>query len=150
MVVPMENTPMAHLDLAAFQALMHQLAHAWSIQDTESALACFTPDAVYMEPPDIQLYQGHGQLRAYFAALTPGTYMRFHNLWFDPIKQIGIGEFSFGIAGKPTADHGIVVIELRNARITHWREYQRKGPASFEEFTGTSNKTWQWHIGNYP
>ena len=31
-----------------------------------------------------------------------------------------------------------------------WREYVRKGPASFDEFTATEGKTWQWHIGNYP
>ncbi len=60
-----------------FRDLMERLARGWSTQDTDLALSCFTPDAVYMEPPDVQLYVGHDQLRPYFAALTPGTYMRF-------------------------------------------------------------------------
>lgn len=141
---------MSRLNSQAFYALMEQLARAWSQQDTDSALACFSQDAVYMEPPDIQIYQGQEQLRPYFAALSPGTFMRFHNLWFDEAKQVGAGEYSFGSAGKATADHGIVVVELRDGKIAFWREYQRKGPSVFRDFIGTEGKTWQWHIGNYP
>jgi ketosteroid isomerase-like protein len=141
---------MSRLNAQEFCALMEQLARAWSQQDTDSALACFSQDAVYMEPPDIQIYQGHEQLRLYFAALTPGTFMRFHNLWFDETKQVGAGEYSFGSAGKAMADHGIVVVELRDGKIAFWREYQRKGPSVFQDFIGIEGKTWQWHIGNYP
>jgi ketosteroid isomerase-like protein len=134
----------------AFRELMERLARAWSTQDTELGLSCFTEDAVYMEPPDVQLYLGHEQLRPYFAALTPGTFMRFHTLAFDEGAQRGAGEYSFGSAGSDTADHGVAVVELRDGRIGTWREYQRKGPASFETFTGVEGKTWAWHIGNYP
>jgi ketosteroid isomerase-like protein len=141
---------MSHLNAQEFHILMEQLARAWSQQDTESALACFTQDAVYIEPPDIQFYQGHEQLRPYFAVLEPDTFLHFHHLWFDEPKQVGAGEFSFGRTGKPTADHGIVVVELRAGKIAFWREYQRKGPAVFQDFIGTAGKTWQWHIGNYP
>jgi hypothetical protein len=133
-----------------FTALLQRLARAWSEQETETAVACFTPDAVYMQPPDVQFYTGHVQLRAYFGALTPGTYLHYHNLWFDKEKQVGCGEFSFGSEGEATADHGIVVIELRDGLIAHWREYVQKGPADFREFTASTGKQWQWHIGNYP
>jgi hypothetical protein len=129
---------------------MEQLAHAWTQQDTELALACFTPDAVYIEPPDIQHYQGHEQLRPYFVALTPGMFMHFHHLWFDVLNQMGAGEYSFGMTGKVTADHGVVVTELRDGRIAFWREYRRQGPSAFSDFIATAGKTWQWHIGNYP
>jgi ketosteroid isomerase-like protein len=141
---------MIHVNTQEFRVRMEQLAAAWSHQDTEAALSCFTPDAVYTEPPDIQFYTGHEQLRPYFAALTPGTFMQFHQLWFDEATQRGAGEYSFGVTGKPTADHGIVVVALRDGLIARWREYQRKGPAAFEEFIGITNKTWQWHSGNYP
>ncbi|NJO82216.1 MAG: SnoaL-like domain-containing protein [Blastochloris sp.] len=134
----------------AFQMLMQRVAQAWSQQATEEALACFTDDAIYLEPPDIQFYQGHDQLRPYFAALQPGTFLRFHYLWFDEANQVGAGEFSFGIAGRATADHGIIVVEMRDEKIAFWREYQRKGPATFAAFIGIPEKTWQWHIGNYP
>jgi ketosteroid isomerase-like protein len=141
---------MARLSTHEFYRLMEHLARAWSQQDTDAALACFTADAVYLEPPDIQLYQGHAQLRPYFAALQPGTFMRFHHLWFDESQQVGAGEYSFGSASQVTADHGVVVVEVRDGKIAVWREYQRKGPSVFQDFIGTEGKTWQWHIGNYP
>jgi hypothetical protein len=133
-----------------FRELMERLAHAWSTQDTELGLSCFTDDAVYTEPPDIQIYVGHDQLRPYFAALTPGTFMRFHTVAFDEDSARGFGEYSFGHERSPTADHGVAVVEVRGDRIATWREYQRKGPAAFDEFVASEGKTWQWHIGNYP
>lgn len=141
---------MTMLTTEEFRNLMQRLAHAWSVQDTEAGLACFTPDAIYTEPPDIQFYVGHDQLRPYFAALKPGTFMQFHHLWFDVEQQTGAGEYSFGMVGRPTADHGIAVVQLCNGRIAVWREYQRKGPSAFDAFITTEGKTWQWHIGNYP
>lgn len=129
---------------------MQQLARAWSEQNTHMALDCFTEDAVYIEPPDIQFYQGHEQLRPYFAALQPGTSMQFHHLWFDEQNQTGAGEYSFGMQDQATADHGVVVVELRDGRIAFWREYQRQGPPAFKDFTATDGKSWRWHSGNYP
>ena len=139
-----------HLNAAAFREMMNRLADCWSQQKTDQALACFTEDAIYMEPPDIQFYKGHSQLRPYFAALKPGTFMQFHNLWFDEARQIGAGEYSFGEGNEPTADHGVVVVELRDGRIAFWREYQQKGPTSFERFLDTKDKRWRWTIENYP
>ena len=63
-----------HLDAAAFREMMNRLADGWSQQNTDQALACFTEDAIYIEPPDIQFYKGHSELRPYFAALKPGTF----------------------------------------------------------------------------
>jgi ketosteroid isomerase-like protein len=141
---------MSHLNTQEFSTLMEKLALGWSQQDTDSALDCFTQDALYIEPPDIQIYRGHEQLRPYFAALKPGTFMRFQNLWFDESKQVGAGEYSFGMKDDATADHGVVVVEIREGKIAFWREYQRKGPSAFSEFIAAEGKTWQWHIGNYP
>lgn len=76
--------------------------------------------------------------------------MHFHNLWFDEQRQVGAGEYSFGMQGQATTDHGVVVAELDEGRIAFWREYQRKGPAPFAAFIGREGKAWQWHIGNYP
>jgi ketosteroid isomerase-like protein len=123
---------------------MTTLADAWSRQDTQLALDCFTADAVYMQPPDLQLYRGRAELEKLFAALRPGTSMQFHNLAFDPAGQVGFGEFSFGRAGAPTADHGVVVVTLRDGRIASWREYFQQGPASFAEFVAIEGKRWKW------
>ena len=62
-----------HLNAAAFREMMNRLVDCWSQQKTDQALACFTEDAIYMEPPDIQFYKGHSQLRPYFAALKTGN-----------------------------------------------------------------------------
>ncbi len=146
----MQGVDMMALSSQKYRALMTKLARAWSRQDTESALECFAGDAVYFEPPDVQFYQGQEQLRSYFAALTLGTFMVFHHLWFDESNQVGAGEFSFGLKGKASADHGVVIVNIRNGRIASWREYQRKGLSAFEDFVRLDGKKWQWHIGNYP
>jgi len=138
------------MTVAELTTLLERLATAWSTQDTGLALSCFTEDAVYMEPPDIQIYVGHEQLRPYFAALPPGTVMEFHNVMLDAAERVGAGEYTFGSAGKPVADHGVAVVELENDRIARWREYQRKGTAVFADFVARDGKSWQWHIGNYP
>jgi hypothetical protein len=129
---------------------MSQLAQSWSTQNTDAALSCFTMDAIYMEPPNMQLYLGHEQLRPYFAALKPGTYMTFHNLCFNETTQVGMGEYSFGMKDKTVADVGVVVVHIENGKITQWREYQRKGSADFATFIAHEGKVFQWHIGNYP
>jgi hypothetical protein len=138
------------MTVAEFRELMEQLARAWSTQDTDLGLSCFTEDALYTEPPDIQLYRGHEQLRSYFDALTPETFMRFHTVGFDEEAQRGLGEFSFGSEGSETANHGVAVVDVVDGRIAAWREYQQRGPFAFADFTAVEGKEWQWHIGNYP
>jgi ketosteroid isomerase-like protein len=140
----------ARLDSRGFRSLLERVAGAWTEQDAEAAVACFADDAVYMEPPDQQLYIGGAQLRPYFEALERGTYMIWRSVWFDDASQTGAGEFSFGKEDAPHADHGVAVIELRDGRIARWREYQRPGPSSFEEFVAETGKEWAWTIDNYP
>lgn len=138
------------VDEAHFQKLMNQLAAAWTNQQTQQALDCFTADAVYMQPPDQQFYRGQTQLRAYFGALKKGTTMKFHNVWFDAQKQTGAGEFTFGNTLTKSAVTGVAVVQLQNGKISFWREYFTKGPLDFQEFISPENKSWRWHIGNYP
>ncbi|MEL6810965.1 MAG: nuclear transport factor 2 family protein [Bacteroidota bacterium] len=132
-----------------YQSLMNDLARAWSSQNTDLALRYFHSDAIYMQPPNIQYFRGHAQLRPYFGELTEKHKMKFHQLWFDEAAQIGVGEFTFSY-GVESADTGIVVVELENGTIKFWREYVQKGPADFEEYLNTDHKEWQWHIENYP
>lgn len=133
-----------------FIAALGALADAWSGDDPASGVEVFTDDAVYMEPPDIQLFRGREELSAYFGAVQPGTYLRFHNLWFDEVRQVGAAEFTFGVAGRNEAHTGVAIIEVRDGLFVAWREYQRAGSASFAEFTSPEGKEWEWHIGNYP
>lgn len=132
------------------RSLLQALARAWEEQDTEAAVAAFTEDAVYMEPPDVQLFAGREQLRSYFGAVEPGTTMTWHHIWFDPATQVGAGEFTFGHQDRDRATHGVAVVRLREGRIAAWHEYLQAGPASREEFLAIEDKQWEWHIGNYP
>jgi ketosteroid isomerase-like protein len=137
-------------DKSGFESLLYRLADSWAGLDAEAAAACFTNDAVYMEPPDVQFFEGHDALTAYFSPLTKGTYLDFHGIWFDEDSQSGAVEFSFGVRGAETADHGVVVVGLRDGLISSWREYPRQGPVNFSSFVAPTGKTWTWHAGNYP
>src|SRR5215218_7112162 len=119
---------------------MERLARTWTDNDTPMSLAHFTEDAVYIEPPDLQRYKGHNELRLFFNNLTLGTTMTWHNLWFDEATQRGAGEYSFSLDGWASeANHGVAVVEMRDGLIATWREYQRRGPLSFESFTGVAS-----------
>lgn len=140
----------AQLTEAAFDLLLDTLARAWETQDTATAVNLFTVDAIYMQPPDVQLFVGQAQLASYFGALQPGTSMRWHNVWFDVPTQVGAGEFTFGTVGEENATHGVAVLRLRDGRISSWHEYLQAGPSARETFLSTTGKAWTWHIGNYP
>lgn len=133
---------------AEFEALVQRLAEAWGALDGDGAAALFTDDAVYMQPPDEQLFIGGNQLRAYFAPLDPGTYLRLDNVWFDEGTQRGAVEFTFGVGDNQIADHGVAIIDVANGRISAWREYLVKGPADQQRFLALDGKEWRWHIGN--
>ena len=132
-----------------FNLLMNNIAKGWSTQNTDLALNSFDKDAIYLEPPNVQYFRGHDQLRPYFDELTDNHIMIFHNLWFNQKAQSGAGEFTFSY-GKEIADTGIVVVEIENGKIKVWREYHKKGPSDFKEFISIEDKEWRWHIGNYP
>lgn len=133
-----------------FRELLDILASSWESQDAATAVQLFTQDALYMEPPDVQLFEGHDQLASYFGALEPGTRMRWHNVWFDPRSQVGVGEFTFGRSGAEESTHGVAVVTLRDGRIASWHEYLQRGPSDRETFLAPEGKQWTWHIGNYP
>ena len=139
---------MSRLTPVAFRELLQRLADAWAALDADTATQCFTADAVYMQPPDEQLFVGHEQLRRYFAPLEPGTYLRLDNVWFDEGNQRGACEFTFGVSGDDAAVHGVAVVQLADGRIQSWREYLVKGPADQDRFLAVEGKDWRWHIGN--
>lgn len=142
--------PTGPIDYAGFAALLGRLAVAWEAQDAEAAADCFTEEAVYMEPPDQQLFRGRSELTAYFSPLKPGTFLEFQGIWFDVGSQRGAAEFSFGVRGAELADHGVAIVQVEDGLIASWREYHVKGPVDFAAFVAADGKQWEWHIGNYP
>ena len=117
-----------------FVTLMETIAEAWNAGDTERGLACFTEDAVYMEPPDRQRYEGRAELYGFFGGEDPPPMsMRWHHLVVE--GDIGVGEYTYR---GDRQYHGLVIVQLRDGVISRWREYEVESPLSWEEFAGPS------------
>lgn len=117
-----------------FEKLMQTIADGWNEGNARKAADCFSVDAVYVEPPDKQVYHGREELYEFFGG-DNGTdipmQMTWHPLALSEDEQIGFGEYSFQMHGKY---HGIVTVKLQNGFIKFWREYQYKSELSWDEF----------------
>jgi hypothetical protein len=122
------------LDEAQFRALLDRLAKGWNAGDSQLAADCFLEDAVYVEPPQKQVYRGRKALFEFFGGSQgrPGQMsMTWRNIVFDPGQQLGFGEFTFSYGGQV---HGVAVIRVRDGRIAQWREYWYASEVPWEEF----------------
>ena len=123
---------------AAFRAILDTVAAGWNSARADLAAGCFTEHAVYVEPPNRQLYRGRPAIRDFFAAsIEPARpdRMRWHATAFDWVAQVGFGEYTY--RGRQNY-HGIVVVQLNAGLIQNWREYQYGSPLSWEDFVGPS------------
>jgi hypothetical protein len=114
---------------------MQTIAEGWIEGNARKAADCFSKDAVYIEPPDKQVYHGRDELYEFFGGdHVPEIpmYMTWHHLAFNEAEQVGFGEYSFQMHGRY---HGIVIVKLENGLVKFWREYQYKTELSWEEFT---------------
>ena len=118
----------------AFVTLMQTIAQAWNEGDTNRALACFADDAVYMEPPDAQRYEGRNELYVFFGGEDPPPmFIEWHHLVVD--SDIGVGEYTY----RGTRQyHGLVIVQLRDGVIARWREYQTESASPWDDFVGPS------------
>jgi hypothetical protein len=121
------------VDGTRFRAMLETIARAWNEGDTHTALAYFTDDARYTEPPDTQHYEGRDQLYEFFGGEDPlPMAMSWHTILFDEGQQMGAAEYTF--TGTSTY-HGVVVIRLHDDLIANWREYQVRSDLGWEAFT---------------
>jgi hypothetical protein len=121
------------VDGAGFRGLLETIAQAWNEGDTATALACFTDDARYTEPPDTQHYEGRQELFEFFGGDDPPPmWMAWHTIVFDRDQQTGAAEYTY--TGTNTY-HGVVMIRLRDDLISNWREYQVRSDLDWESFT---------------
>jgi hypothetical protein len=110
--------------------------------NARKAADCFPSDAVYMEPPDRQVYKGREAPFEFFGEFFGGTHgfekpmhLVWHQLAFDPRSQVGFGECTFSLSN---CNHGIVVVKLAGGKIQSWRECQYKSDLDWEAFTKRS------------
>jgi uncharacterized protein (TIGR02246 family) len=121
-----------------FKALMTQVADGWNEGNAAKAAESFAEDAVYIEPPNHQVYLGKKALYKFFEgpAKPPLVmHMAWHHLAFDEKRQVGFGEYTFEMNHRY---HGVVVVLIREGKIARWREYQYKSDLAFETFAGLS------------
>jgi hypothetical protein len=115
---------------------MHTVADGWNESNARKSADCFSADALYIEPPDKQVYRGRDELYEFFGG-DKGTdvpmKMTWHHLAFNMETQVGFGEYTFQMHGKY---HGMVVVKIENGLIARWREYQYQSDLGWEAFTG--------------
>lgn len=124
---------------AHFESLLRRVAEGWNEGDARKAADCFAVNAIYIEPPDRQLYRGREALYEFFGGSSGRASpmrMTWHHLLFDPIKQIGMGEYTFAYKGRET--HGIVIVQIAEGKIRRWREYQYRSQMTWDDFVGES------------
>jgi len=128
---------------AEFRELLESLATAWNEGDADTAAHCFTPDAVYTEPPQKQVYRGRDELFEFFGGTAgrPGQMaMTWRTMVFDARSQTGMGEFSFEYGSLV---HGVAVISLKGGLISQWREYWYESEKPWKEFVQPSDPDFQ-------
>src|SRR5262245_6596391 len=121
---------------ADFESLMSTLASAWNNGDITTAMECFTPDVVYHEPPDRQLYVGFDAVYEFSGGSDPPQMsLVWHHLIFDPETRIGMGEYTY--RGRRQY-HGVAIVQCAGGRIRRWREYQYADDLDWPAFVGQS------------
>ena len=126
---------MGNITASQFNQLMQTVAEGWNEGNARKAADCFSEDAIYVEPPDKQVYRGRAELFDFFGG-EAGTdipmKMTWHHLVFNEQEKIGFGEYTFEMHNRY---HGIVVVKIGLGLITHWREYQYQTELDWVEFT---------------
>jgi hypothetical protein len=121
-----------------FQGLMNTVAAGWNEGNARKAADCFASDAVYIEPPDRQVYKAREAPFEFFGG-THGfekpMHMVWHHLAFDPRSQVGFGECTFSLSKRY---HEIVIVRLAGGKTQSWRECQYKSDLDWEAFTKRS------------
>ena len=125
-----------NISTSEFERIMQTIVEGWNEGNARKAADCFSEDAVYVEPPDKQVYHGRAELYEFFGG-DQGTdipmKMTWHHLAFNESEQVGFGEYTFEMHRRY---HGIVVVKVESGLINRWREYQYKTELNWEEFAG--------------
>lgn len=106
--------PLGRITRPQFQSIMRTVAEGWNRGDAQLAASCFRKNAIYSGPPSAG-HHGRQALYEYFGGVKGrelAMHMTWHHLVFDPVQQIGAGEFTFRYR-KQT--HGLVIV-----RIIEW------------------------------
>lgn len=118
---------------------METVSAGWNEGHSRKAADCFSRQAVYIEPPNQQVYVGRDALFEFFGGNNgpdKPMHMVWHHLAFDPETQVGFGDYTFGVNHRY---HGIVAVPLEDGKISSWRKYQYQSELDWQAFTGKGN-----------
>ena len=115
--------------------LVEQHLKAWSTNDVEGIVACFTPDCTFEDLALQERFEGHAGLRAFVAALQAAT----SNFQWTPTRMVVDGdevwtEWRFTMTqtgdfpgipatGKSAEIPGVSIDEIRDGLIHRHRDY---------------------------
>jgi len=134
------STLKSQIDKIEFKSILMSVSNGWKSNDARLAANAFTLDAVYIEPPNQQLYQGRQEIFEFFGGESGRKNpmnMTWHHILFDQQNQIGTAEYTFEYKGR--LSHGIVIIQISEGKIRRWREYQYRSHSQWDVFIGPSN-----------
>lgn len=137
-ITSIKNDMTKKMKTAEFKKLLQTIADGWNEGNARQAADCFTEDAIYIEPPDKQVYVGRKALFEFFGGdkkPAPPMSMTWHHLAFDEDNQIGFGEYTYQGNNRY---HGIVIVKIKNEKISNWREYQYKSELEWKDFVEKS------------
>lgn len=119
-----------------FKKLLQTLADGWNQGNARKSADCFARDAVYTVASLGLVKNGREALYEYFGGdkgIGHPVVMTWHYVVFDRDLQLGAGEFTFEMNGR---GHGIVLVKLREGKISNWREYFTKSDLDWAAFEG--------------
>ena len=117
-----------------FEQLMQTVADGWNENNARKAADCFAEDAIYLDPPDKQIYRSREELFKFFGGKEgrkKPMKMVWHHLTFNEATGIGSGEFTFEYG---SSSHGVVMVRIRKGKIQNWREYYYETPLNWDDF----------------
>ena len=111
--------------------MLADLARAWTARDYEGAAGWFAEDVRYADPLRYR-HASRAELLRFFQ--DDGGYQQrtvWHNAVFDEARQVGAAEYSY--EGHQRY-HGVVLVKLRDDKVTQWCEYQHVSDLDWEDF----------------
>jgi hypothetical protein len=127
--------PAGEISRERFDSVMRIISEGWNRGDARLAASCFAENAVYSAPPSPG---HHGRMALYeFFGGSKGRELPMHMIWhhlvFDPVQQIGVGEYTFTYR-KQT--HGLVIVKMSGGLVLNWREYEVESDLPWDQWVG--------------
>lgn len=119
-----------------FRAVLDELSDGWARRDYAAVAGKFAGDVHYGDPLRYA-FRDRAGLQAFFEADEGHEqHTTWHTVVFDEAQQAGAAEYKYDGTDRY---HSVMLVRVRDGKITHWREYQQVDPRGWEEFvSGTA------------